>query len=292
MPLKAISQHKLTGRTFVLVIIAAFLVVLGLSMLEPLVFLNLPGLLVIILGTVGASVLSHSLTDCVEAFKQYFRVDKNEHPNVANEANIILHFAQLWFRNQYIQIDRDLSKLDKPFLKKGLQMIRDRQSNDDILALLNWQISQVNLNEGKHIGVFRSMAAYAPAFGLMGTIIALINMVYMIEQGAAVSAAASLMGFALVSTFYGLLLANFVFKPMIARLENRRLKEVRYITLLAEGIILIHQKSTPAVIRETLMTYIESMDVEQDNQVKNKKPNKRSDKKPMLVKFGLQRSSS
>lgn len=293
MPFKKLTRHKLTSRTLVLLILAAFVAVLALSTFEPLAFLNLPGLLVIVLGTVGAAVLSHSLGGCIDAIKQSIKVKESEHHNVANDANIILHFAQLWFRNQYIQIDRDLSKLEKPFLKKGLQMIRDRQPSDDILALLNWQISQVNQNEGKYIGVFKSMAGFAPAFGVLGTIIAMANVVYLLEQGAAISEAASLLGFALVSTFYGLMIANLVFKPIATRLEARRINEVRYITLLAEGIVLIHQKSTPAVIRETLMTYIESMEPKSDQDTLNMhKTSQKAVKKPMLVKFGLQRSSS
>ncbi|KZY76592.1 hypothetical protein A3740_12430, partial [Oleiphilus sp. HI0068] len=287
---KALSRQKLTGRTLVLLLLAAFVLVLALSSLEPLKFLNLPGLLLVVLGTFTGAVLSHSFDDCLAAFRQAFPRNKAEHSDVANEANIILHFAQLWFRNQYTLIDRDLSKLDKPFLKKGLQMIRDRQPSDDILSLLNWQISQVNLNEGRYIGIFRTLANLAPTFGIAGTVLALLNIAFILEQGRAVSEAASLMGFALVSTFYGLILASFVFKPIAERLEQRRLKEVQHITLLAEGIVLIHERRTPAVIRETLMTYIESMNALSANQQTTKKP-KRASKKPMLVKFGLQRSA-
>ena len=290
MPFKAFSRPKLTNRTVVLLALAVFVLVLALSTLEPLRFLNLPGLLLIVLGTSAGVLLSHSFSDCIAAFRQAFPIKKAEHADVANDANIILHFAQLWFRNQYSLIDRDLSKLDRPFLKKGLQMIRDRQASDDILSLLNWQISQVNRNEGRYSEVFRSMVGLAPALGIAGTVVALLNMVYMLEQGAAVHEAASMMGFALVSTFYGLILANFVFKPIVTRLEARRIKEVQHITLLAEGIILIHERRTPALIRDTMMTYIESMAASSPLQ-KEKKSSKRGEKKPMLLKFGLQRSS-
>lgn len=290
MRLKALSRHKLTSRTLFFLILATFALVIGLSTLEPLKFLNLPGLLVVVLGTLGVALLSHSLDDCMSALKQFNKPNNTAHQHIANEANIILHFAQLWFRNQYIQIDRDLAKLDKPFLKKGLQMIRDRQSQDDILALLNWQISQVSLNEGKLVAVFRTMANTAPALGIVGTVIALFNMVYLLEQGTAVNEAIGLLGFALVSTFYGLLFSNFIFKPMTVRLENRKVREVRYITLLAEGILLIHQKSTPAVIRETLMTLIETMEGPIANEADSPLASQKG-KKPMLLKFGLQRSS-
>lgn len=293
MRLKALSRIKFANKTITALLFGALILIVALAAYQPLSFLNLSGLLIVLAGTLCAGVLSYSFNELVEAFKQSFRGAKTSshealNKEVMNDANLILHFAQLWFRSQNSLIDRDLSKLEKPFLKQGLQMVRDRQSSDEILSLMNWQISQVNTKQNELIAVFKSMANFAPAFGMAGSVLGLLNMLQMLDQGNIVGAPAAMV-VALVSTFYGLLIANLVFKPLATKLDKRRRAEVQHLTFLAEGILLIQEKRTPAVIRNTLMTYIDSMQGEEKDE-KTEASHAAPGKKSFLVKFGLQGS--
>jgi chemotaxis protein MotA len=293
MRLKALSRIKFANKTIAVLLLAAIVLIVALAAYQPLSFLNLAGLLLVLAGTLCAAVLSYSFNEVLLAFKQSLRGSEASgsetlKKEVMNDANVILHFAQLWFRSQNSLIDRDLSKLEKPFLKQGLQMVRDRQSSDEILSLMNWQISQVNSKQNERIAVFRSMANFAPAFGMAGSVLGLLNMLQMLDQGNIVGAPAAMV-VAMVSTFYGLLMANLVFKPLATKLDKARRAEVQHLTFLAEGILLIQEKRTPAVIRNTLMTYIESMQGE-TKEARLDSPKDSSPKKSFLVKFGLQGS--
>jgi chemotaxis protein MotA len=285
MRLKALSRIKLGNKAVVLLSLTALVLVIIFSAYQPLNFLNLTGLLLVVAGTLAATLLSHSFQHLLAAFKQVRLATKPLDKEVANDANVILHFAQLWFRSQNALIDRDLAKLDKPFLKQGLQMVRDRQSSDEVLSAMNWQISQVNIKENSLISVFRSMANFAPAFGMAGSVLGLVNMLQILDQGDMTGAPTAML-VALLSTFYGLLFANLVFKPMASKLERRRIAKVQHLTLLAEGVLLIQEKRTPAVIRNTLMTYIQAMQPSAAAQTKQSKARKQ----PMLAKFGFQGS--
>lgn len=227
----------------------------GLSADEPMAFINLPGLLIVLGGTMTAMLVSFPLKEVLTALKQGRVVTESLNRDFTRETKQILHFATLWFRKQYVHIDRDLERLDNPFLKKGLQMVRDQQSNEDVMSLLNWSISQVRARESAVINIFRSMATFAPAFGMVGSLVGLVNMLQTIETGD-LSAVSSDMGIALITTFYGLLLANLIFKPIATKLEQRRHIKIIQLTMMAEGIALIQQQRTPSAIRDVLVSFM------------------------------------
>jgi len=229
-----------------------FLVVaIGFSANDPMAFVNVPGLLIVVGGTLTAILVSYPLKQVLPALKQAKVVTEGQKINPEQDINRILHFASLWFRQRFSQIDNELEKLDDQFMKRGLQMVRDRESHEDIMALLNWKISQVRSKETSVINLYRSMATFAPAFGMVGSLVGLVNMLQEMETGG-MAAVTSDMAIALVTTFYGLLLANLIFKPIATKLEQRRNQRVIQLTMMAEGIALIHQQRTPSAIRDIL----------------------------------------
>lgn len=229
---------------------------IGFSANDPLAFINIPGLLIVLGGTFTAILVSFPYKEALQAFKQARIVTQPVELNMQTDASRLVMFSRLWFRNQYRAIDEEVDKLDDPFMQRGLQMIRDKQSLEDIMAALNWKISQDRAKESGVINIFKSMATFAPAFGMVGSLIGLVNMLQSMEQGIVASVTAD-MAIALVTTFYGLLLANLVFKPIATKLEQRRhLKTVR-LSMIAEGIAMIHQNKTPSLVQDNLLSYMQ-----------------------------------
>jgi len=243
---------------FIGVIIGVLFLILaiGFSADDPAAFINLPGMLIVIGGTLTAILVSFPVKDALAALKQARVVTEPLTLNLQEDVSRLLYFSRLWFRNQYAQIDVALEKLDDPFMQKGLQMVRDKQPLEDIMALLNWKISQYHSKESGVINIFKSMATFAPAFGMVGSLVGLVNMLQEVEQGS-LSAMTSDMAIALVTTFYGLLLANLAFKPIATKLEQRRNLKLVQLSMIAEGIALIHQSRTPSSIRDTLQSFMQ-----------------------------------
>jgi len=254
----------------------------GLSAENPMAFINVPGLLIVFGGTLTAVLVSVPLKDAIYGLKEARVVIDPLTLNLNGEINKILHFSKLGFRQQFDQIDNDIGRLRDPFLQRGLQMVRDENSMENIMSFLNWKISQYRAKEASVINLFRSMATYAPAFGMVGSLLGLVNMLQGLEAGGLASVTSD-MAIALVTTFYGLLLANLVFKPIANKLEQRRNQHVLALSLLSEGIALIHQNRTPSVVRDTLMSFVQ----DQDNEMpQNMASDKMSAQKAMMAKFG------
>ena len=229
---------------------------IGFASDNPATFINLPGLLIVLGGTLTAILVSFPYRDALAAFKQIKVITEPLHASLQDDIAHIMKFAKLWFRNQYNQIDSELERMDDTFMQKGLQMVRDKQPPEDVMALLHWKISQYRAKETAVINVFRSMATFAPAFGMVGSLVGLVNMLHEVEGGAIAGMTAD-MAIALVTTFYGLLLANLVFKPVATKLEQRRNLKTMQLSMIAEGIAMIQQHRTPSAIQDTLMSYVQ-----------------------------------
>jgi len=103
--------------------------------------------------------------------------------------------------------------------------------------------------------LFRTMAGYAPAFGMIGTLIGLVNLMFMLGDGD-MTAIGQQMSLALMTTFYGILLANLVFKPIAVKLERRTEERVALMNMVMQGLSMMSQKRRPAFMRETLKTFM------------------------------------
>lgn len=287
----------------VLIGLAFLVLALGFAADNPAAFINLPGLLIVLGGTFTAIAISYPLKDAWAAMKQARVLTEPMNLDLHQDIKRLLGFSKLWFRKQYRQLDAELEALDDPFLQRSLQMVRDRQPAEDLMATMNWHIAQYRARETAVINIFRAMATFAPAFGMVGSLVGLVNMLQGVS-GADLSSMTADMAIALITTFYGLLLANLVFKPIATKLEQRRNLTTIQLSLVAEGVSLIQQQRTPAALQDTLQSFVQGR-VEQGvtpsetsnvqktvekNSTKTRKAQRAKTKtarKPFLAKLGL-----
>lgn len=152
-------------------------------------------------------------------------------------------------------MEKQLEQVANPFLKTGLQLVVDLTPEEDILDLLQWRISRLRAKEHAEAQLFRVMASYAPAFGMLGTLVGLVNLMFLLGDGD-MTAIGRQMAIALMTTFYGVLLANLVFKPVAVKLERRTEQRVVLMNMVMQGIAMMSNKRSPALIRETLNSFM------------------------------------
>ncbi len=232
---------------------------------DPVSFLNIPGLTIVILGTISAVFLSYPLRDIKQGIRSAKLVFFYESLNPQKEVDEITTVAKLWFQRDSIAIENVIDSIHNPYLKTSFQLIVDKTPVDDILALLKWRIARLRAKEKTESNIFYSLASYAPAFGMLGTLVGLINMLQIIEMKD-ISAITSNMAIALITTFYGLLLANLFFNPIAVKLERRTEQRIMIMSMVMEGVTLIAERRTPSYIRETLNAFIASYDNELEHQ--------------------------
>jgi chemotaxis protein MotA len=228
---------------------------------DPGSFLNLPGLLIVIFGTIAAIFLSYPLRDIKHGLKSLKLVFFYESLNPQKEADEIITVARLWFQKDKSAIENVIDSINNPYLKTGFQLVVDHTPTDDILSLLKWRIARLRAKERAEANIFHTLAAYAPAFGMLGTLIAMINMLQVIELKD-ISGISYNMGTALFTTFYGLILSNLVFTPIAIKLERRTEQRIMIMSMVMEGITLIAERRNPSFVRETLRSFIAHYDNE------------------------------
>lgn len=219
------------------------------------IYVDWHGLALVLGGTFAATLMSFPLSQVLHVFRVFIIVLKNERLYAQNDIDEIVQVAQKYYAGQMMQAEREYEKIKSPFLRTGIQLVLDGTPVDDILDLLRWRIARLKAKERAEALVFRTMGTYSPAFGMVATLLGLVNMLHEMGKGSFEEVGAN-MAVALIGTFYGIIFANMVFKPIAAKLEVRTEQRVVVLNMVMQGIYLMSQKRSPTYIRETLNSFM------------------------------------
>lgn len=242
------------------------LIVLGIYQLTPnfMIFVSMASLLIVAGGSFAATLLSFSLSDVFGLLRSTFAVFKKQKIDLPAEVDAIVELAPI-ARKSMQELEKSLVNVRNYFLRDGLQMVVDGYNPDEIREILETRIENRILREKSEANVLRTMGKYSPAFGMIGTLIGLVVMLYGMadmdgggEDPMAVLGAG--MGAALITTFYGTILANMFFNPMAEKFETRIKKQTTMQQMLIEGTLLIHARKHPLIVREKLNSYLRPRD--------------------------------
>ncbi|MCG7601966.1 MotA/TolQ/ExbB proton channel family protein [Halomonas sp. McH1-25] len=218
-------------------------------------FLNLPGLAIVLTGTLAATFISYPLREVVRVIRLVGIVFRRENTYTHDDIKELVDISRLWFKGDVRAVEKALEGTHNPFLRTGVQLVIANTKEAEILDLLRWRITRLKARERAEAQIFRTMAAYAPAFGMIGTLVGLVNMLEVMDTGDLASIGPR-MAVALLTTFYGILLANLIFKPIAVKLERRTEERLIAMNMVLEGISLISKRRLPSFIEETLNSFM------------------------------------
>ncbi|MGG4603738.1 motility protein A [Paenalcaligenes sp. Me131] len=230
-------------------------VVLFFSAEDASLFLDWPSLGIVLIGTLAATFISYPLSEVVRIFGLIGTVLRNEKLYTQHDIDELVNISRLWIAGDIRAVENALDNVSNPFLKTGVQLVIDMTPEEEIIELLQWRISRMRAREHAEAQLFRVMSSYAPAFGMVGTLIGLVNLMFLLGDGD-MTAIGQQMALALMTTFYGVLFANLLFKPVAVKLERRTEQRVVLMNMVLQGISLMSQKRGPAVMRETLNSFM------------------------------------
>lgn len=222
---------------------------------DPLLFIDLPGLGIVLVGTMAATFLSYPLKEVVRVFKLIGTVIRNERLYTQKDIEELVDVSRLWIRDDPVAVEKALKRVTNPFLRTGVQLVIERTPEEDILDLMQWRIARLKAQEAAEAQLFRVMASYAPAFGMIGTLVGLVNLMDILGSGD-MTVIGHHLAVALMTTFYGILLANLVFKPVAVKLERRTEQRVVLMNMVMQGIAMMTAKRSPSLMRETLKSFV------------------------------------
>jgi chemotaxis protein MotA len=220
-------------------------------------FVNIPGIGIVLGGTIAATLLSFPLREVLRIFKVVLVVFKKEKESLGPHVDEVVELARS-ARLGITEIEKVLPNVKNPFLRDGIQMIVDGYAEEEIRDILENRIINRTVREHAEANVFKTMGKFAPAFGMLGTLIGLVGMLASLGEAGA-EAAKNIgpnMAVALITTFYGVLLANLLFNPIAEKFESRVQKETILQNMLIEAVSLLYNKKHPLIVREKLNSFI------------------------------------
>ncbi len=230
-------------------------IVVALAATDPGMYFNLPGLAIVLGGTCAALFIAYPLSEVMRVFKLVRTVFRNDQHDQQRDIEELVSMAQLWMNTDVRKVEQELKKVSNPFLRTGVQLIIDNTPEDQIIELLQWRVARLRAREQAEAQMFRVMATFAPAFGMLGTLVGLINLMSVLGDGSMTTIGQQL-AIGLMTTFYGILLANLVCKPIALKLERRTARRVESMNMVLQGIAMMCEKRGPAVVRETLNSFV------------------------------------
>ena len=214
-------------------------------------FVNVPSMMIVLGGTIAATFITFPIRDVIQAFlaaRQVFGTKKVDSNDVVK---VIITVANLSRRQGLVALSR--VRTDNPILKKSLMLISDGAPETLIRQTLRIEIEAMAQRHSVAQDVFRKMGAYAPAFGMLGTLIGLVQMLGTLEDPKTIGPA---MAVALITTFYGSLLASLFFLPVAGKLKARTAVEMVNLEIIFEGALSILESNNPMLIYEKLSSFI------------------------------------
>ncbi len=215
------------------------------------VLFNLPGLLMVLGGTLAATLVSRPVEDVVRVAKSLRTLLQDHEVNADTQIEQLLETAH-WYRNGNLQAaEQTLEQIRDPLLRSGAQMVIDREPLDEIIKVMQWRVAGARSREQSDAQILRTMASFAPAFGMLGTLFGLTQILGNLGH-AGLGQIGTGMSFALVTTLYGIVLANMIFKPLAIKMDRCAQQRAIIMNVILEGIVLLHGRRHPFIIRDTL----------------------------------------
>jgi len=219
------------------------------------IFLNWRGLAIVVGGTIASTFVSFPVREVLMAFKSYYIIFVHGAHDYVKAVATMVHAVRTYQVSGLEQLMQEVKKEKNLWiLKDGVQMIANGYSKEESRLILEDQIRWQMSREMKQHQLFSTMAKIAPAFGMIGTLIGLINMLITLQsQPGQVGLGLAI---ALTTTFYGLVLANIVFSPISEKIKERAENNLLLETMQLETLTMMYDNSNYVYARDKLCAYL------------------------------------
>ncbi len=230
-------------------------------------YLNVPSLVIVIFGTLTALIISLPLDRISNVPKILSNIWKTENWSYIGVIDQICEYAAKARKHGTFSLDKEVQTLPEGYMKDWLDLMITERDPKKLKTYMFTEMANMANRHKNGADFFKKGEKYAPSFGMMGTVMGLIVMMNGFElEGKELSETMTDllggMGTALITTLYGVLLANFIFGPIAGKLETLSGIEVRHRTVVMEGIMSIHSREHPIIVKERLMTFVPIADKE------------------------------
>ncbi|MDA8138529.1 MAG: motility protein A [Desulfobacteraceae bacterium] len=216
-------------------------------------FINYPSLMIVFGGTMGATLINYPLVDVISMFKVTKNAFRHRTPNPLALIPIMVDLAKRARKEGIVAFDNYIKQIEDPFMARGFRMAMDGMEGDAIEEVLSTEIMWIEERHRLGAEIYTTMGTFAPAVGMLGTIIGLVQMLMQMRDPSALGAP---MAVALLTTFYGTVLSYLLFLPIAGKLRVRSKQEILTKQMVMHGILAIHSGENHRVVAEKLKAFL------------------------------------
>lgn len=216
-------------------------------------FVNVPSLMIVVGGTLGATMINYPLKDVLGAVRVVKNVFLSRTAPVNEVSRQFVEFAGKARREGILALEAETKEIEDAFLRKGLQLSVDGLEPQAIRDILDTEVEFLRERHQQGAEIFATMGSFAPALGMIGTLIGLVQMLQSMEDPSSIGPA---MAVALLTTFYGSVLANLVCMPISGKLRTRSKEETLVKELIIQGVVGLTKGDNPRVLEQKLLVFL------------------------------------
>ncbi|MDD6071771.1 MAG: motility protein A [Clostridiales bacterium] len=216
-------------------------------------FLHFPSALITFGGTIGAVLASYSMKDFLAGIKSIGLIFKMPNFDTVGIIKQIIDLSNVARKEGLLALEESANNLEDPFMKKGIMLIVDGTDPELVRGILEAELVNIDARHQKNIGFWKQVGAMGPAWGMIGT---LIGLVLMLQDLSDPDSIGPNMSTALITTFYGSFIANWLSAPVAGKLSANNDEEIQLKEIMIEGLLSIQAGENPRVIEEKLKSFL------------------------------------
>jgi len=216
-------------------------------------FIDPPSMLIVIGGTVGVLLVGYPLKNCISVIGVVLKTFMYKVDAGSDVIAKLVELAQTVRKDGILALESEVGSIENKFMAKGLQMAIDGQEPGAIEEILYLEMEKISARHSIGADMFTALGTYAPSMGMIGT---LVGLVLMLQNMSDPSSIGPSMSIALLTTFYGALMANILFLPMSGKLKTRSKDELLIHEIILVGIQSLVAGENPRIMEQKLLGYL------------------------------------
>ena len=217
------------------------------------IFIHIPSMMIVGGGSMAAILVNFPLKEVISVLGIVKKAFMSDEIDATNIIDLFINLAMKSRRDGILAIDKELHKIDDDFMRIGLEMAVDGAEPESIKNVMEVELNYLIERHKKGQQIFLSLGTFSPAFGMIGTLMGLIAMLKTLDEPSNIGAG---MAVALITTFYGSVLANLLFLPIAGKLKNRSDHEITIKEMMIDGVLAIQYGEHPKNISRKLLNFI------------------------------------
>ena len=217
------------------------------------VFINPPSAMIVIGGGIASAMMSMPLARFLKTGKFFSKAFFHKEQSAQKLINDLVSYAEVARRDGILSLENAIRDADDPFIIQGIQMAVDGTDPELIDAIMTNELDAIAERHEQGKAVFDLLGKYAPAYGMIGTLVGLVIMLMNMNDPSSIGPA---MAVALITTLYGSMIANMIALPISDKLSARNDEELMLKTIIIKGVMSIQSGDNPRIVEQKLKTFL------------------------------------